>query len=258
MPALSERSIVLEEVSKHYGDVHAFGPISLSIEPGTNVSIVGPSGCGKSTLLRIVAGLELATSGKASFDGNQIVRPLPDVGMVVQRDLLLDWRNTIDNVMLPAEFTRRADQSTRDRAAGLLDRLGVGGFKEKFPWELSGGMRQRVAIARAMLCRPAMLLFDEPFSALDALTRDQMNVLLQDVRMSEAATTTILITHSIPEAIFLGDRVVVMSGRPGRILDIIDVPFARPRKLSLKEDPEFTAIARRVRTHFERAGVLVG
>jgi NitT/TauT family transport system ATP-binding protein len=258
-PDLSKRSrdIVLEQVSKRYGDVHAVGPLSLSIKDGTSVSIVGPSGCGKSTLLRVIAGLETATTGSAFYTGEPIAGPLRDVGLVVQRDLLLDWRNSLDNVLLPAEFKGQASAQIRQRAAALLTELGVGGFESSYPWQLSGGMRQRVAIARAMVCKPGMLLLDEPFSALDALTRDQMNVLLQNIRMTEAATT-ILITHSIPESIFLGDRVIVMSGRPGQILDDIRVSFERPRKLSLREDPEFTAIARRIRTHFERTGVLVG
>jgi NitT/TauT family transport system ATP-binding protein len=237
--------------------VHAFGPVSFEIADGSSISIVGPSGCGKSTLLRILAGLEPSTSGRASFGGQAITGPLADVGLVFQRDLLLDWRTALDNVLLPAEFRRTLDGPIRERAASLLDQLGVGGFKNSYPWQLSGGMRQRVAIARAMVCQPAMLLLDEPFSALDALTRDQMNVLLQAVR-DEQQVTTVLITHSIAEAVFLGDRVLVMSGRPGAILDDIAIPFDRPRKLSLREDPEFTAIVRRIRLHFERTGVLVG
>ncbi|MDN2566400.1 ABC transporter ATP-binding protein [Aquibium sp. A9E412] len=255
--AAPAEGIVLDEVSKRYGEVHAFGPVSFSIEDGTSLSIVGPSGCGKSTLLRILAGLEPATSGRASFAGKAVERPLGDVGLVFQRDLLLDWRTALDNVLLPAEFRGTNDRATRERAAELLEQLGVGGFKDSYPWQLSGGMRQRVAIARALVCRPAMLLLDEPFSALDALTRDQMNVLLQDISRQQNVTT-VLITHSIAEAVFLGDRVLVMSGRPGTILDDIDVSFARPRKLSLREDADFTAIVRRIRIHFERTGVLVG
>jgi NitT/TauT family transport system ATP-binding protein len=251
------RDIVLEGVSKRYGTVHAFGPVSFTVEDGTSVSIVGPSGCGKSTLLRTIAGLEPSTDGTARFAGQPITKPLENVGIVFQRDLLLDWRTALDNVLLPAEFRGTSDDATKARAASLLDQLGVGGFKQAYPWQLSGGMRQRVAIARSMVCHPAMLLLDEPFSALDALTRDQMNVLVQDVRQTESVTT-ILITHSIAEAVFLGDRVLVMSGRPGQILDDIPIPFPRPRRLSLREEPEFTEIVRRIRIHFERTGILVG
>lgn len=247
----------LDRVSKAYGAMHAVGPVSFEIAAGASLSIVGPSGCGKSTLLRILAGLEQASEGQASVDGRPVRAPHDNAGLVFQRDLLLDWRTALDNVLLPAEFRRSADVATRTRAAFLLDQLGVGGFKHSYPWQLSGGMRQRVSIARAMLCEPTMLLLDEPFSALDALTRDQMNVLLQGIR-HEQRVTTVLITHSIAEAVFLGDRVLVMSGRPGSILDDIEVPFERPRKLSLREDPSFTAIVRRIRLHFERTGVLVG
>ncbi len=255
--ARSSGNLRLDRVSKRYGALHAVGPVSFDIEAGASLSIVGPSGCGKSTLLRILAGLEQASDGEAYVNGKAIRAPLEDAGLVFQRDLLLDWRTTLDNVLLPAEFRGTADAPTRARAALLLEQLGVGGFKESYPWQLSGGMRQRVAIARAMVCQPAMLLLDEPFSALDALTRDQMNVLLQNIR-SEQQVTTILITHSIAEAVFLGDRVLVMSGRPGEILDDIEVTFERPRRLSLREDPAFTAIVRRIRLHFERTGVLVG
>jgi NitT/TauT family transport system ATP-binding protein len=185
-----------------------------------------------------------------------VAGPLAGVGIVFQRDLLLDWRSIVDNVMLPTEFRRNAGTGSPVRARELLNELGVGEFAERHAWELSGGMRQRVAIARALMCKPATLLLDEPFSALDALTRDQMNVVLQRVQLTEDVTT-LLITHSIQEAVFLSDRVLVMSGRPGRILDEIDVPFAHPRRLGIREDPAFGEIARRIRLHFERTGVLV-
>ncbi|MCK6450933.1 MAG: ABC transporter ATP-binding protein [Alphaproteobacteria bacterium] len=255
-------AVALSKVEKTYfagqGDVHALGPLSLAIPTGQTLAVVGPSGCGKSTLLRIIAGLDDATGGSVRVADRDVNAPIPDVGIVFQRDLLLDWRNVIDNVMLPAELNKRTDRQTaRARAQALLERLGVAEFADRYPWELSGGMRQRVAIARAMLCRPSMLFLDEPFSALDALTRDQMNVILQGVQAGQGVTT-LLITHSIQEAVFLSDRVVVMSARPGTVLDDIEVPFPRPRRLSLREDPEFVDIARRIRVHFERAGVLVG
>ena len=254
-------AVVLRDVQKTYfaaqGDVDALGPISFAMAPGETLSVVGPSGCGKSTLLRVVAGLDEHTSGTVTVAGQVVSQPITDVGIVFQRDLLLDWRTVIDNVLLPAELKKMDPASARRRARDLLAELGVADFADRFPWELSGGMRQRVAIARALLCNPSMLLLDEPFSALDALTRDQMNVTLQQVQAS-AHVTTLLITHSILEAVYLSDRVIVMSARPGRVLDDIRVPFARPRRLSLREDPEFVDITRRIRVHFEQAGVLVG
>ena len=260
-------AIVIQDVRKTYvgrqGDVEALGPISFSVRAGETVAVVGPSGCGKSTLLRLVAGLE-ETSGGAIVIGDRLVSaPLIDVGIVFQRDLLLDWRSVIDNVLLPAELKRMDRAAARRRGMELLAELNVADFAERFPWELSGGMRQRVAIARALLCRPAFLFLDEPFSALDALTRDQMNVTLQNVQAGQNAqagqgVTTLLITHSIQEAVYLSDRVIVMSARPGRVLDEIAVPFPRPRRLSLREEAGFVDIARRIRVHFERTGVLVG
>jgi NitT/TauT family transport system ATP-binding protein len=254
-------AIVLKEVEKTFfaaqGDVRALGPVSFDIQSGETLAIVGPSGCGKSTLLRLIAGLDEATEGSVTVNGNPVTGPLPGVGIVFQRDLLLDWRSVLDNVMLPTEFRRNAGNGTSERARQLLTELGVGEFADRQPWELSGGMRQRVAIARALMCKPEMLLLDEPFSALDALTRDQMNVVLQQVQFAQKVTT-LLITHSIQEAVFLSDRVLVMSGRPGRLLDEIEVPFAHPRRLSVREDPAFGEIARRIRLHFERTGVLVG
>ena len=254
-------AVVLRDVQKTYfaaqGDVDALGPISFAMAPGETLSVVGPSGCGKSTLLRVVAGLDEHTGGDVIVAGQAVSQPIADVGIVFQRDLLLDWRTVIDNVLLPAELKKMDPATAKRRARELLAELGVADFAERFPWELSGGMRQRVAIARALLCSPSMLLLDEPFSALDALTRDQMNVTLQQVQAS-AHVTTLLITHSILEAVYLSDRVIIMSQRPGRVLDDIRVPFARPRRLSLREDPAFVDIARRIRVHFEQAGVLVG
>jgi NitT/TauT family transport system ATP-binding protein len=254
-------AVVLDDVEKTYfgtrEDVRALGPISLAIGPGETLGIVGPSGCGKSTLLRITAGLDGLTDGRVTVDGRTVTAPVPNVGIVFQRDLLLDWRNVLDNVLLPAELSRMDRGAAVKRARELLEELGVADFADRSPWELSGGMRQRVAIARALLCKPSMLFLDEPFSALDALTRDQMNVIFQRVQVHEKVTT-LLITHSIAEAVFLSDRVIVMSARPGSVLDEIPVDFPRPRRLSLREEPEFVDICRRVRVHFERTGVLVG
>ncbi|BBK30770.1 NitT/TauT family transport system ATP-binding protein [Stella humosa] len=235
--------------------VHALGPVSIAIEAGRTTTIVGPSGCGKSTLLRILGGLDRPSEGRVLVRGQPVGERMDGIGVVFQRDLLLDWRNILDNVLLPAEMKGLPKAAAVARARALLDELGVGDFADRQPWELSGGMRQRVAIARALLCEPWLLLLDEPFSALDALTRDQMGVLLQKVQQAKN-TTAVLITHSIPEAVFLSDRVLVMSGRPGIILDDIQVDLPRPRTLALREEPEFAAYTRRIRVQFERSGVL--
>ena len=174
---------------------------------------------------------------------------MPAIGIVFQRDLLLEWRSVLGNVLLPAEIKRLAGLETR--ASELLQEFDVAAFAESYPWQLSGGMRQRVAIARALLTRPALLFLDEPFSALDALTRDQMNVLLQRLQTTQQVTT-LLITHSIMEAIFCADRVLVMSGRPGTIMDDIRVPFERPRRLAVRETAEFTAIGQRILASISR------
>jgi NitT/TauT family transport system ATP-binding protein len=250
--------IQIDRVTRAYGTgqqtVNALGPLSIELEAGKVTAIVGPSGCGKSTLLRLVAGLDQPSTGTILVRGKPAVGGMPGVGIVFQKDLLLDWRNIIDNVLLPAEFLGLPRARMTARARELLRELGVGDFAERNAWELSGGMRQRVAIARALLCDPWLLLLDEPFSALDALTRDQMGVLLQRVQ-ELANTTALLITHSIPEAVFLADRVLVMSPRPGTILDDIAVNLPRPRVLAMHEDPAFITIVRRVRAQFERTGV---
>src|SRR5258708_556709 len=251
---MAARSIVLEGVEKTYGGangVHAIAPLSVELVAGEAVSVVGPSGCGKSTLLRLIAGLDAPSRGPIRIGDKPVTGPVPDIGIVFQRDLLLEWRSVLANVLLPAEIKRLA--GLESRASDLLQELDVAGFAKSYPWQLSGGMRQRVAIARALLTRPALLFLDEPFSALDALTRDQMNVLLQRLQASEGVTT-LLITHSIPEAIFCADRVLVMSGRPGAIMDDICVPFERPRRLAVRESAEFSAIGRPIRAHFEDAG----
>ncbi|MFI4998255.1 MAG: ABC transporter ATP-binding protein [Reyranellales bacterium] len=256
---MADASIFLKNVEKVYGDpgggLQAIAPLSAELRAGQAVSIVGPSGCGKSTLLRLIAGLDEPTRGHILIGDKPVTGPVPDIGIVFQRDLLLDWRKVLGNVLLPAEIKGLGGMEKRARE--LLAEFDVAAFADSYPWQLSGGMRQRVAIARALLTQPTMLFLDEPFSALDALTRDQMNVLLQQVQITEHVTT-LLITHSITEAIFCADRVLVMSGRPGAIMDDIRVPFDRPRRLAIRETAEFTAIGRRIREHFEKAGVLVG
>jgi NitT/TauT family transport system ATP-binding protein len=226
--------IRLTDVSQTFdgraGAVEALRGIDLDVSEGEFVAVLGRSGCGKSTLLRIVAGLLPATRGEVNVDGRQVTEPRRDIGMVFQRPALLPWRSVLDNVMLPVEFFgwRRVDY--RDRAMGLLHKVGLGDFHKRLPHELSGGMQQRVALCRSLLPEPRALLMDEPFSALDALTREELSGELQRIHM-EHRTTILFVTHSINEAVLLADRVVVLTPRPGEILKVLDVTIPRPRTL---------------------------
>ncbi|MBN8920218.1 MAG: ABC transporter ATP-binding protein [Rhizobiales bacterium] len=226
--------------------IHALSDISLSVAEREFVTIVGPSGCGKSTLLKIVAGLLSATRGKVLLAGTAVDRPRRDIGIVFQNAVLLPWRTVLDNVLLPAEVQGLPRAAARERALALLQMVGLAGFENKYPMELSGGMQQRAAISRALVHDPNMLLMDEPFGALDAMTREQMNLDLQRIWM-EAGKTIILITHSIPEAVFLGDRVIVMSARPGKIARVVDVDLPRPRTMDVMGDPEFGRMTSEIR-----------
>jgi NitT/TauT family transport system ATP-binding protein len=250
--------VALEGLSKTYhskrGDVVALRQLDLSLRRGEFVSLLGPSGCGKSTLLKIVSGVESPSTGVVRVGGEKLEGTPDGLGMVFQRDVLLDWRTILQNVLLPVEFLnlRRADYV--QRAHDLLKLFGLQGFEDRHPWELSGGMRQRAAICRALLTDPQLLLMDEPFGALDALTRDELNIELQRTWL-RTGKTVLFVTHSIAEAIFLSDRVVVMASRPGRIVEVIDVDFPRPRTLDLREEPEFGRLTRHIRQIFEDNGV---
>lgn len=236
-------------------EVHALQQVDLRIEPGQFVSIVGPSGCGKSTLLTIVAGLVSCSEGKVTIDDTLVRRSYGEMAMVFQRDLLLKWRTVLDNIMLPVEIKRWQPAKFRERAEALMQQVGLQDFAAKYPDELSGGMRQRVAICRALVQQPRLLLMDEPFGALDALTREQMSIDL--LRLWErAGNTVIFVTHSIDESVFLSDRVLVMSPRPGRVdLDLaIDLP--RPRRFAMRSSPDFLEYVNRIRATFEARGVL--
>jgi NitT/TauT family transport system ATP-binding protein len=250
--------ILLRNISKTYfsprGDVVALTDVSLNIRNGEFISLLGPSGCGKSTLLKLVAGLDVVTSGTITIAGEVIDRPPVGLGVVFQKDVLLDWRTVVQNVMLPVEMQDLDEAKHLERAKRLLRLFGLGDFLDKHPWELSGGMRQRVAIARALVTDPSLLLMDEPFGALDALTRDELNLELQDIWM-RSRKTIIFVTHSIAEAILLSDRVSVMAARPGRIVDVLDIDFPRPRTLAVRESPQFSTHTRRVRQTFESHGV---
>jgi NitT/TauT family transport system ATP-binding protein len=226
------------------GPVHALHEISFAVERGEFVALVGPSGCGKSTLLRLVAGLRLATAGRVNVGGRPVSRPISEVGMVFQAPVLLRWRTILDNVLLPAELAGRDRSQYRGRAEELLRLVGLQDFADKRPRELSGGMQQRVSLCRALLLDPPLLLMDEPFGALDAMTRDEMNVELLRVwgeaGGGEGARKTVLfVTHSIPEAVFLADRVVVMTPRPGRVARIFTPALPRPRTMQTRGTAEF-------------------
>jgi NitT/TauT family transport system ATP-binding protein len=243
--------IELVGVSKTYtpdrGEpVAALESIDLTIASGDFLTVVGPSGCGKSTLLKLLAGLQKPTAGSIVLNGTPVLGPRSDIGIVFQSALLLPWRTVLQNALLAAELlgSPRAEATTRARQ--LLDMVGLAGFEDRYPFELSGGMQQRVSITRALLADPTLLLMDEPFGALDALTREQMGAEIERIWM-RSRKTVFFITHSIPEAVFLGDRVVVMSARPGRIEDIVDVDLPRPRGLDLMGSPEFGALTTRLR-----------
>jgi NitT/TauT family transport system ATP-binding protein len=224
--------INLDRVSRTFqtrtGDLEALRDIDLKVEEHEFMAVVGRSGCGKSTLLRLVAGLLAPTAGTITVDGTPVLQPRPEVALMNQRPALLPWRTAFGNVMLPVEILRWPRAAYRARAAELLDSVGLAGFHERRPHELSGGMQQRVALCRALIQQPRILLMDEPFSALDALTREELATQLQAVHMAQSVTT-VFVTHSIQEAVLLADRVVVLSPRPGRVRQVLEVDIPRPR-----------------------------
>ena len=251
--------IQAKEVTKVYqtkdGLVESLKPLSFSIQAGEFVSVVGPSGCGKSTLLKMVAGLLPITSGTLTLDGQPINGPQKDVGIVFQSAVLLAWRTVFENIMLQAEMRHMPKEEATAKAMQLIEMAGLKGFEGKYPRQLSGGMQQRASICRALLHDPPLLLMDEPFGALDAMTREKMNLELQRIWM-ESQKTVLLITHSIPEAIFLSDRVIVMSERPGTIAAIYNIDLPRPRNLDVMGSPEFASYAKSIRAHFFSQGTL--
>jgi len=228
--------------------VTALSDVGLSIAKGDFVSLIGPSGCGKTTLLRVIADLERPTSGHITVEGltPEQARLKRLYGYVFQAPALYPWRTVERNVMLPLEIMGLPAAERRARAREQLERVGLTGFERKFPWQLSGGMQQRVSIARALALQPDLLLMDEPFGALDEITRDHLNLHLTQLWRA-TGKTCVFVTHSIAEAVFLSTRIVVMSPRPGRILDVIDCDLPRERTLDIRETPEFAAIAHRVR-----------
>jgi len=217
-------------------EVKALSDVDLTVSRGEFVSIVGPSGCGKSTLLRVVAGLTRPSTGTVRLLGSEVTRPRPDIGFVFQTASLLDWRSTRRNILLQAEMRKMPMREAAQRTQELIELTGLTGFEDAYPHELSGGMQQRVALCRALLHRPDVLLMDEPFGALDALTREQMNVELHRI-WRETGTTVLFVTHSIAEAVYLSNRVMTMSVRPGRIIDVLDIdlPSSRPYSETLNQ-----------------------
>ena len=258
MPVVERQPYVqVAEVSKIYRSgtpnaVEAVSSVSFSVPHGQFVAILGPSGCGKSTLLMMVGGLESVTAGRIAVDGSAMAGPRASIGVMFQDSTLLPWKSALDNVLFPIRVLKRPLEVYRDAARQLLERVGLDDFANKKPHELSGGMRQRVAICRALVYDPELLLMDEPFSALDAITRDEMNELLLDL-WQQYTKTALFVTHSIREAVFLADRVLVMTRRPATIVEDLTIPFARPRPMAIGESREFNEICGHLRERIEES-----
>ena len=236
-----------KNVTKVFGEtVTALEGANFDIRAGEFISLVGPSGCGKSTLLRLVAGLIEKTSGDVKVNDDLVTKPRTDIGMMFQKAVLLDWRTAIENVLLPSEMKHRITQEDKDKAMASLELVGLKGFEFHFPKQLSGGMQQRVALARLIQTGADIMLMDEPFGALDEFTRERLNVELMRI-VGELKATTLFVTHNIQEAIYLADRVMVMTPRPGKIAEIIEVKFERPRDISIQTSREFNIIIEQVR-----------
>jgi NitT/TauT family transport system ATP-binding protein len=252
----SEIAMSVNHVSKIYktksGGVHALDDLSLEIKKGEFVCILGPSGCGKSTLLWGMSGLHDITAGQIVLNGTQVTGPRPELGMIFQEANLLPWRNLEQNIKFPFEIKKLDPKPYQARIDGLLEEVGLAGFEKKFPRELSGGMQQRASIVRCLSFDPEVILMDEPFGALDAFTRDEMNLLIQKIWM-ETGKTIIFVTHNVTEAIFLADRVVVLSPRPGRLSRIFPIDLPRPRTIEQTYSPEFIKVVLEIKETILRA-----
>jgi len=252
----AEPILAIENVSKSYSGSDSASlvlrSVDLTIAKSEFVSIIGPSGCGKTTLMKICAGLLTKSSGTVTFDGKLGTPPPRKMGVVFQSAALLPWRTVLGNIMLPAIIQKADLVRAKERAHELLEMLNLVGIDDKYPWELSGGMQQRVSIARSLVLEPEVLFMDEPFGALDAMTREKLNIDLQAIHARTGATI-MFVTHNIAEAVFLSDRIVAMAARPGRIADIIEVDLHRPRTQNSYVDDDFREVEARVRTSFDRA-----
>jgi NitT/TauT family transport system ATP-binding protein len=249
----------LRGVSKRFArrDVQALDRVDLTLHEGSFSSVIGPSGCGKSTMLKIMAGVLPPSEGSVILAGTHVTGPRREIGMMFQQATLFPWRNTLENIVLPIEIRdgRQAARAKHDAARALLQLVGLGDFAHVYPSELSGGMAQRAAICRMLITEPAVLLLDEPFSALDELSRDFMNMELQRICLERNATS-FLVTHSIPEAVILSDIVYVMSPRPGRFVDAITIDLPRPRTLHMTTEPRFGEYVDRIRSQLDKASFL--
>jgi NitT/TauT family transport system ATP-binding protein len=245
--------MVVEAATKYYetrsGPLHALDKVSLEVREGEFLCILGPSGCGKTTLLWSMGGLHRLTSGEIRLGRERILQPHPEIAMIFQDANLLPWRNLLKNIAFPFEIKHR--RPDLERIHRLLERVNLKGFENKFPRELSGGMQQRASIVRSLAVDPSVLLMDEPFGALDAFTRDEMNLLIQEIWM-ETGKTIAFVTHSISEAIFLADRVVVMSARPGRISAVYEIDIPRPRSVEIQTRPDFIARVLQVKASIDK------
>ncbi len=247
--------VFVESVGKTFNpggrhEVKAVAPTSFSVRSGEFVSLLGPSGCGKSTLVMMIAGLDRPSAGRITVAGRTMAAPRAETGIMFQDPTLLPWKSALENVLFPFRAMNKPVAPHVARAKELLDAVGLAGFHDHKPRQLSGGMRQRVAICRALVYEPDLLLMDEPFSALDAITRDEMNLVLMKM-WEEHHRTAIFVTHSIREAVYLSDRVLVMSQRPGRIVADVRIPFARPRRLEIEETAEFNDICGYLRSKIQ-------
>ena len=258
-PVKAASTIALEGVSLSYGTdggpVLALDGVDLRAADGEFIAVVGPSGCGKSTLLKLVSGLIAPSAGAVAVQGRRVAGPSAEVGIVFQSALLMPWRSVLDNILLPIEVRGGRKSDHLQAARRLIDLVGLGGFAERRPFELSGGMQQRVGLCRALIHDPPILLLDEPFGALDAMTRETMNAELQRIWI-ERRKTVLLITHSIAEAVYLADRVLVMGPRPGRIVGEVAIDLPRPRRLEMAEQPEFGRLAGQVRRLLNQTGTI--
>jgi NitT/TauT family transport system ATP-binding protein len=247
------RIAVVDSVKQFEGGVLAVDRVSFEAEPGEFVSVVGPSGCGKSTLLRLIAGLIPLTSGTISVNGSEVTDPRQDVALMFQRPTLLPWQTALQNALLPRTLQGRADAASEREAYELLDLVGLTGFEHTYPRHLSGGMQQRVALARLLMVGVEVLLLDEPFAAVDQLTRERLNMELLAVHERTSATA-LLVTHNITEAVLLADRVIVMTPRPGRIADVLEVPFERPRVQEMVAERQFQELVLRAHRGLQGPG----